>query len=64
MAELSAYTLDPSGVVVYREPQAPFSQDEVSLNQQYLSVLHSQSDHPQIPNIFIQLLLISTALGS
>lgn len=64
MTELSAYSLDPSGIVVYREPQDRLSQNEISSSLQYISVLHSQSDHPQISNILIQLLIISTALGT
>ena len=62
MTELSSYSLDLSGNVVYTEPQAPISQNKITLIHEYLSVLHPQSDHSQFSNITIQLLIISTAL--
>ena len=63
MTELSFYSLDISGNVVYTEPQAPISQNEITVIHEYLSVLHPQLDHFQFSKIIIQLLIILTALG-
>ena len=63
MTELSSYSLDPSGNVVYTEPQAALSSDEIISIHHYLSVLHLQSGHSQLPAIITRLLLISAALG-
>ena len=66
MTELSSYSLQvgPSGnMIVYNEPQAPLSTDEIESIQQYLSILHFHSGHSQISSIINQLLIVSTALG-
>lgn len=63
MTELSSYSLDLSGNVVYTEPQAPISQNEITLIHEYLSVLHPQSDHSQFSKITSELLIVATALG-
>jgi hypothetical protein len=63
MTELSAYSLDPFGIVVYTQPQPAILPSEITSIQHYLSVLHSESGHPQIPQILIQLRLISTAMA-